>query len=275
MCKTRHLLLFVVLLTAISTRPCSAQDLPPVQPKKLLIEDGEFLKYGDFLGGERYQDVNIVSRYSADRKTMTVYVGKHFIGTNIPMPPKYTDYQRQFVISLETASMLKSFGDYYKEYLAENKTGEVAFSTEIDSAKNMAVYVSKIWDGYDLRTQTMRVKLRPNYPVWDAASLAFVGSRFLDLSGKGIVYGVYPTVVKDAVPIRARFIKKETIDTPLGKFDTLEYGVGITDPFLAQLLDSYVKELNIWIEDAPRGLVIKTESPEDNYILEGISTWGK
>ena len=191
------------------------------------------------------------------------------------MPPNYTDYQRQFVISLETASMLKSFGDYYKEYLAENKTGEVAFSTVIDSARNVAVYVSKIWDGYDLRTQTMRVKLRPNYPVWDVASLAFVGSRFLDLSGKGIVYGVYPTVVKDAVPIRAHFIKKETIDTPLGKFETLEYGVGITDPFLAQLLDSYVKELNIWIEDAPRGLVIKTESPEDNYILEGISTWGK
>lgn len=275
MCKTRHQLLFVVLLTAISTMPCSAQDLPPVQPKKLLIEDGEFLKYGDFLGGERYQDVNIVSRYSADRKTMTVYVGKHFIGTNFPMPPNYTDYQRQFVISLETASMLRSFGDYYKEYLAENKTGEVAFSTVIDSARNVAVYVSKIWDGYDLRTQTMRVKLRPNYPVWDVASLAFVGSRFLDLSGKGIVYGVYPTVVKDAVPIRAHFIKKETIDTPLGKFETLEYGVGITDPFLAQLLDSYVKELNIWIEDAPRGLVIRTESPEDNYILEGISTWGK
>ena len=86
MCKTRHQLLFVVLLTAISTIPCSAQDLPPVQPKKLLIEDGEFLKYGDFLGGERYQDVNIVSRYSADRKTMTVYVGKHFIGTNFPCP---------------------------------------------------------------------------------------------------------------------------------------------------------------------------------------------
>ena len=62
-------------------------------------------------------------------------------------------------------------------------------------------------------------------------------------------------------------------DAPLGEFETLKYGIGITDPFLAQLLDSYVKEMSIWIEDAPRGLVIKTESPEERYILEEISTW--
>ena len=80
-------------------------------------------------------------------------------------------------------------------------------------------------------------------------------------------------MVKEAVPVSARFIKKETIQIPLGKFETLKYGVGVTDPFLAQLLDSYVKEMSIWIEDAPRGLVIKTQSPAESYILEEISTW--
>jgi hypothetical protein len=169
--------------------------------------------------------------------------------------------------------MIKSTGDYYKESLAMKTTGEVAFDTQIDTTKNIAVYVSKIWDGYDLRTKTTRVKLKPGYPVWDAASLAFVGARYLDLSGKGIVYGVYPTIVKDAVPISARYLKKETVETPLGKFETLKYGIGIIDPFLAQLLDSYVKEMSIWIEDAPRGLVIKTQSPEEGYILEEISAW--
>ena len=109
----------------------------------------------------------------------------------------------------------------------------------------------------------------------DAASLAYVGSRYIDLSGKGIVYGVYPTVVKDAVPISARLIKRESIETPMGKFNALKYGIGITDPFLAQLLDSYVKEMSIWIEDAPRGLVLKSESPEESYLIEGIATWGK
>jgi hypothetical protein len=273
--KSLHSCLFVLLFSAVLIVPCLAEDPPPIQPKKLLIEDGELLKYSVYRGGEKYQDINIVSWFSADRKTIKVYVGKHFLGTNIPMPQEYADYQRQFVVSLETASMVKSFGDYNKEYLAENKTGEVAFNIDMDPVKNLAIYTSKIWDGYDLRTKTMRVKLKPNYPVWDVASLAFIGSRFLDLSGKGIVYGVYPTIVKDAVPINARFIKKEIIDTPIGKFNTLKFGIGITDPFLAHLLDSYVKEMSIWVEDAPRGLVIKTESPEDNYILEGISTWKK
>jgi hypothetical protein len=271
--RSLHSYFFVLLFSAISMAPCLAEDPPPTQARKLLIEDGEFLKYADFLGGERYNDVNIVSRISADGKTIKVYVGNHFIGTNIPMPRNYTDYQRQYVISLETASMINSFADFYKEYLAENKTGEVAYTTVIDTVKNVAIYTSKIWDGYDLRTKTTRVKLRPDYPVWDPTSIAFIGSRFLDLSGKGIVYGVFPMIVKDAVPISAHFIKKETIDTPLGRFNTLRYGLGIMDPFLAQLLDSYVKEMSIWIEDAPRGLVIKTEAPGDSFLLEEISTW--
>jgi hypothetical protein len=273
MARARFPILLVLFLSAISAPPCIALDPPPAQPRKLLIEDGEFLRYGDFIGGERYNDVNIVSRVSADGKIVNVYVGNHFIGTNIPMPKNYTDYQRQFVVSLETASMIRSSGDWTKEFLAENKTGELAYHTEIDRVKNIAVYTSKIWDGYDMRTKTMRVKLKPDYPVWDPTSIAFVGSRFLDLSGKGIVYGVYPSIVKDAVPISAHFIKKEAVDTPIGKFNTLKYGVGITDPFLAQLLDSYVKEMNIWIEDAPRGLVIKTEAPGDDFTIEEISTW--
>jgi hypothetical protein len=267
--------LFLIFFIAIAILPCIAEDAPPAQPRKLLIEDGELLKYGFFVGGERAQDISIVTWYSADKKTIQVYVGKHFIGTNIPMPKNYADYQRQFTISLETASITKSFGDYTKEFQASNETGEIAFDTQIDPVKNLAIYVSKIWDGYDLRSKTFRVKLKPNYPVWDAASLAFIGSRYIDLSGKGIVYGLYPTIVKDAVPISARLIKKETIQTPLGDFNTLKYGIGITDPFLAQLLDSYVKELFVWIEDAPRGLVVKTDSPDGVNILEGISTWGK
>jgi len=270
--EARKKTLALTLLLTFAVLPALAEDAPPIRPRGIAIEDGERLLYGVYTGGERYQDVVIVSRFSADRKTINVYIGKHFLGTNLPMPAKYKDYQRQFVISLETASMLRSFGDYTAEFKAENKTGELAFDTVIDPAKNLAVYVSKIWDGYDLRTKTTRVKLKPGYPVWDVPSLAFVGSRYLDLSGKGVVYGVYPTIVKEAVPVSARFIKKEVVETPLGKFATLKYGIGVTDPFLAQLLDSYVKEMSIWIEDSPRGLVVKTESPGDNYVLEGIST---
>ena len=265
--------LFPSLLLALAAGPCLADTAPPINPRQIAIEDGEFLTYGHYVGGERYQDLSIVSRFSSDRKTMHVYLGKRYIGTDIPMPRKYRDYQRQFVISLETASMLSSFGDYYKESIAQKLTGEVAFDIAINDEKHVATYSSKIWDGYELRTKTTRVKLVPKYPVWDAASLAFVGSRYLDLSGRGIVYGVYPTIVKEAVPISARFIGKETIEIPLGRFQTLKYGIGVTDPFLAQLLESYVKELVVWIEDSPRALVIKTQAPGEANVLESISTW--
>ena len=182
---------------------------------------------------------------------------------NIPMPQNYADYQRQFVISLETASIVKSFGDYDKEFRAANKTGEIAFDTVIDPIKNVAVYTSKIWDGYDLRTKTFRVRLKPNYPVWDAASLAFIGSRLPRPLGEGCrLRPISDGRQRCGADQRAIHQEGDHRYVPLGKFNTLKYGIGITDPFLAQLLDSYVKELSIWIEDAPRGLVVKTESPD-------------
>lgn len=248
-------------------------DQPPVKPKKLLIQDGEQLKYGNFVGGERYQDINLVSRLSEDQNKVYVYIGKYNIGSKLLMPKHYTNYQRQFTVSLESASLISGFGDYVQQSLEENTTGEVAFRINIDAVKNMAVYASDIWDGYEMRTKTTRVKLVPGYPVWDVPSVAFIGSRYLDLSGSGIIYGVYPTVVKEAVPVNVRMIKKEVLNTPLGKINTTKFGIGVTDQFLSQLLESYIKELYIWIEDAPRGLVIKTQSPTESYILEGISTW--
>ena len=114
--KSLRRYLFALLFASIAAYPCLAEDPPPAQPRKLLVENGELVKYGAYKGGERYQDVNIVSWYAPDGKSIKVYVGKHFIGSNIPMPKDYNDYQRQFVISLETASMVRSFGDYTKEF---------------------------------------------------------------------------------------------------------------------------------------------------------------
>ena len=93
-----------------------------------------------------------------------------------------------------------------------------------------------------MMTKTSRVPIKTGYPVWDVPSVAFVATRYLDYESKGMIYGVVPATVKEAVPVMARFIKKETIEVPAGRFQTIKLGVGIPDAFLANLLDYTVED---------------------------------
>jgi len=248
-------------------------DLPPLKPRVLLISDGEFLRYDIFIAGEKYQDVNIVSRISEDSNYISVYIGKHNMNSRYPMPKHYTNYQRQFIIDLKTGSLIKSFGDYIAQYKLDNRNGEAYFSLEIDTNNNIANYIAKFWDGYEFMQKTSRVPLKKGYPAWDIPSIAFVGSRYMDINGNGMLYGVVPAYVKEAVPVVGRVIKKEVVVTSAGKFNTIKYGVGIPNAFLAQLLETYVKELYLWLEDSPRSLVIKTTTPDETYLLKEVSNW--
>ena len=267
-----HLFLSLIVIAFLSSALYSL-DYPPMKPKTLLIKDNEFLKYDNFIGGEKYQDIYIVSRIQPDSKIIQIFIGKHNVGSPFLMPKNYTNFQRQFEVALDTGSLVRSFGDYRDQYKTEKKTGEVYFSLEIDWKRNAAVYTAKIWDGYDMMTKTSRVPIKTGYPVWDVPSVAFVATRYLDYESKGMIYGVVPATVKEAVPVMARFIKKETIEVPAGRFQTIKLGVGIPDAFLANLLETYVKEMFVWVEDSPRSLVIQTQSPTELYKLREIGEW--
>jgi len=244
----------------------------PIQMRTLAVQDYEMLSYRNIVAGEHYQNFIVVSRL-LKKDELAIYIGKYTLGSKTLMPVHYTNFQRQFSVDLKNGRLIGGFGDYEKEFRSENRYGEVYFTIDMDYIKNTAVFRSKIWDGFDTMTKTVRVKLVPGYPCWDLLSLVWVGARFLDTQSKGVFYGIYPSVVKQAVPVTVRFLGKETVTTPAGVFPTIRLSVSVVDPFLANLLDNYIREMSIWIEDSPRALVIKSMSPEDNYLLEKIDTW--
>jgi hypothetical protein len=264
--RQRWVFLLVFLFFPVLTH---AED-KPLAAKKLLIQDKESYTYGVFVNGERYQDVNLVYRVLTNEHRVNVFVGRYTLKSKFHMPDAYTNYQRKFTVSLLDASLIKGSLDNYQQFLLDKTTGVAGFTIDIDRVHNMAKYVAKIWDGYELMQTTTRIRIPPGYPIWDVLSIGFVGTRFLNVDSKGMVYGIPPNYVKDAVPIVPKKIRKKKLTTPAGTFDCLKIGIGVTDPFLAQLLESYVKELYVWIDTSPRGLVIKTMTPNETYILESI-----
>ena len=76
----RTSLTMAVLLAALACAapsPCAADDSPPIRPRKLLIEDGELLKYGNYVGGERYQDISIVVNDMGDSDRLGIHAIGH------------------------------------------------------------------------------------------------------------------------------------------------------------------------------------------------------
>ena len=67
---------------------------------------------------------------------------------------------------------------------------------------------------------------------------------------------------------------REDIQTKAGVFHTVKVGMKAADPFLGKLLESYTKEMFIWVEDSDRALVVKTQNVGDTYLmLEKIGVW--
>ena len=98
-------------------------------------------------------------------------------------------------------------------------------------------------------------------------AIAFVGVRFLDIHSHGIFLALEPEIMKEPIPGFVNVVSKEVIETKAGKFDTTKYSMGIADPFIGKLLENYMKNTYIWVDDNS-GRVIKIHSSigEDAYL---------
>ncbi len=245
----------------------------PLQKRKLLVKDGEFLKYKWNFGTEKSDDDYFVYRTDNISNTLTLYWFCKDVKGKVVVPDHYTNYNRRVKVSLDKASILYFTRDNTKETIANNEKGVIAESLNIDYSTGEAEYLSKSWDGNQTTCQKTRVKIKPDYPVWELSSIAFVASRFMDIKKPGVLLLVQPGIIKEAVPVSFIYKGKEDITTIAGKFHTLKYNFQIADPFMGKLLENYVKYSSIWIEDSERALLIKVTYPGATSEIEEIGIW--
>ena len=143
--------------------------MKPMQPRTLIIEDGEYLQYGEYASGEKTRDSYVVSRISQDKKILTIYREEIEIGKNFhTLPKNYTNFTRKFIIDLQTASLVYDKEDCSNCYfwaLSNNIQGSCGSELMIDRVKSVANFQEKIYDGYELRDKISRIPIKPDYPV--------------------------------------------------------------------------------------------------------------
>ena len=243
-----------------------------MKPRVIQSLDREFLKYGTYVNGERKRIFQLVTRIDEQKEKAFLYIHGRDIGSKLPMPSHYTNYGFQMVISTKHESLSYLSWDFLEDVKKEGGKSATAYNMDIDPEDQKALYRSMVWDGDETRSTSSKITLKKDIPVWTIEATAFGAARFLDIESPGIIQEVIPQM-KQTIPGRFVYVGREILTTPAGKFNTVKVGFMIADPFLSKLMESYLKEMFFWIEEGPRGLIVKTQRPDEINVLEEIGEW--
>ena len=250
--------------------------IKPLNVKTAQIRDEEVLLYELYEGGELTAHFHYVTRYDSNAGIAYLYVDSQPIDGSFQIPKHYTNYSEFDMVDIKNGTQLFYRRSSLDRYLTLKSKGTVYQETTFDYSNKIISSIEQIWDGYEMRNKKSKIPMKPGFQHWNIPmnALYAIGLRILDFSNPGIVYGIMPSVIKEPVPGRLKFIKKEEIKTKAGFFKTIKVGFQISDPFLGKLMESFTRETFLWIEDSPRALLIKDEEPGGwSFVLEKITTW--
>jgi hypothetical protein len=191
----------------------------------------------------------------------------------------YTNFPGIYKISLENASLLYYKGvitaEYMREYYGNRNVNGIKDDMEqeltVSFDKKLAVYREKTGN----KISMSRICIKEGYPVWDVVSGQLTGLRFMDANKPGMFYIVIPSLFREPLPVSIKVLKKQHITVKAGTFQAVKIGMDIKDPFLGNLfrMMNAANDVNIWMEDSPRGVLLKSESGPVNFELENIGKW--
>jgi hypothetical protein len=248
----------------------------PVKKGKFQIRDKEMITYAVFMNGEETSHVTFVIKTNKDPvwgDTATMYEFLQLVTNMRKMPGNYTNFDGYHKVSLDKASLVEETRNW--EFAKDAIKGFPYYQHyEMNTRDETYEYTAKTWNGIETRESRSRISLKNKmqYPIWTTQSLVFIGARFLDRDSTGIVYLVEPQILKEPMPIRIKFLGREEIATKAGRFKTIKGTMLIADVFIGRLLDSYTKNMAVWIEESS-GRVIKIKSINEEDYLISISVF--
>ncbi|MGA2143077.1 MAG: hypothetical protein ABSG94_11750 [Brevinematales bacterium] len=234
------------------------------------------ITYAVFMNGEETSHVTFVIKTNKDPvwgDTATMYEFLQLVTNMRKMPGNYTNFDGYHKVSLDKASLVEETRNW--EFAKDAIKGFPYYQHyEMNTRDETYEYTAKTWNGIETRESRSRISLKNKmqYPIWTTQSLVFIGARFLDRDSTGIVYLVEPQILKEPMPIRIKFLGREEIATKAGRFKTIKGTMLIADVFIGRLLDSYTKNMAVWIEESS-GRVIKIKSINEEDYLISISVF--
>ncbi len=271
--KYKKLFILSVLLVFSAAAVLSAMGGKPVDiPMKISkakVLDGEYIRMGNYLGGEKTGYTYIVTRIDTNKNRAEIYWQNIDLIRKQNLPDHYTNYNTwHYIFDFQSGRLL--YSSYQTAFTNDKGLTHSTFS--LDEEKSEAQSDYEYWDGYEKKISHSKIPVQKGYPIVDMNSIVYF-PRFLDITGSGLVYLCQPNVLKQTIPFTFTFIGKETVKTPAGEFKTIKASINLEDPFLAKLFAPYERELLIWIEDSPRRLFIKgVYAGGGEVIIEEVST---
>jgi hypothetical protein len=270
----KSLLKPVILATlAIISVTCSVGNKVPYRTSNVHIDDGEYLFYKGYIGGDNIYDLTLVSRYGNDPKwgkIINCFVYYQYLSYGEKQITDYKKFPEWYRISLLLCSSVAMHKDFH--YLENNKDykGPVSMDYSYDD-KSSEVYYIEVdrKNGVDVISKS-RIPIKKGFPFWDSSSSIFT-PRFLDINESGIAYIFIPVLFKETVPFTLHALNHETTSTPAGTFKSIKCSFSVTDPFLAKLLDQMIRNSIIWIEDSPAKRLKKEKTAGGELILTAVS----
>ncbi len=258
------------------------QNIPMKTYTDLNIPDGEFLHYGGYRNeektGDSYQVIKIITNEKGNIN-YKIYQYIIFGDKNRKPPVSYMDWPSYYSIDPKSGSVIESKTVYLDTNNTTNEInvsmgfeGLLYWSYKYNAEKGFVEENTKTVHDTVTNTRNYKVYVNQDYPIWDATSLIYYLGRFIDPDSPGIFYLVVPEIMKNPIPLSLRNVSTGTLETKAGIFRIKKEKVLSGDPFIGKLMEPFLKNWEIWVEDSSRRLIIKLHTPSDDYImLEQIS----
>ena len=254
-------------LRNIPMKTCPEADIP----------DGEFLHYSQYIGGEKSIDEYFVTiKVKNDKGGFFYRIYEDIISPSgkRKLPAKYTDWPISVLIDPVRCTTLESIVNLktneLKEFESFGVGGMIYSHYQFFSNEGVVRYTSKSIKDDEIITKSYMVIVNPDFPLLDAFSTSFA-YRFLDPQNPGIFFYVIPDFIKEPIPLSFRLDKKDTITLKAGTFHVNRLIVTMGDPFIGKLMEPFLKNLVLMIEDSNRRIAVMQRMAGSETVLEEIS----
>jgi hypothetical protein len=265
--KLFYLCLFTIILSDVFSMG-SKIEMVPMKVKVPDIKDMEYQKYAFYQGSELVRYFYYVTHLHEDGKTMDLGLSGYDIsGPDTNMAKMFSGFRSIYTFDLIHGTLIcvkENNSNYnFTHSIKGNYATDIDFDYDYETlAANCTM---KSWDGYETAVQKSRIALKKGYSHFYINNTLIMSVRMFDFTKPGIIYAVGPQVIKDPIPGTYRFLKKEEVTTPAGKYESYKIGMAIADPFMSKLLESYTKEVALWVEDSPRNIMVKFKNADGSW----------
>lgn len=147
-------------------------------------------------------------------------------------------------------SRIFSVHDQIETIVAKSDFSTLKYTKRLDEDGDTSLEVTTVDDGVATRVRKKIKKTNVPRPVYDPISVIYLMRTFELAPGRAFEF----TLVADGklYNVHARVIRRETITTPAGKFNTL-----VVEPRMESGGIEREEKLNVWYSDDPRHLPVR------------------